>query len=55
MNKLVATKFEDDIVKLSVYYFSRLPIVEKKSWGNRYFARFYGIILVVASAATIYA
>ena len=33
MNKLVAIKFEDDIVKLSVYYFSRLPVIENKSKG----------------------
>ena len=55
MNKLVAINFQTDIVKLSIYYFSRLPIIENKSKGNKVCARFYGIILILASAATIYA
>ena len=55
MNKLVAIKFEDDIVKLSVYYFSRLPVIENKSKGNKVCARFYGVILIVVASVTIFA
>ena len=55
MNKLVAFNLEKDIVKLSIYYFSKLPLIEKKSRCNRLFAKFYGVILIIVSATTIYA
>lgn len=49
---VVAFKFGDDVVKLAVYYFSRLPLVEKKSRCNRACSGFYGIILLLASTIT---
>jgi hypothetical protein len=49
---VVAFKFGDDIVKLTVYYFSRLPLVENKSRCNSLCARFYGIILLMVASAT---
>ena len=55
MNKLVAFNFEVDIVKLAVYYFARLPVIENKSKGNKRFARFYGIALIVVACATLFA
>jgi hypothetical protein len=55
MNRLVKVNFENDIVKLSIYYFSRLPLIENKSRENKLCARFYGVILIIASAATVYA
>lgn len=50
--ELNAFKFGDDIVKLSIYYFSRLPIVENKSRCNRVCARFYGVIIILVATLT---
>jgi len=49
---VVAFKFGDDIVKLAVYYFSRLPLVENKSRCNSICSRFYGIIILLVATLT---
>jgi hypothetical protein len=50
---LVGFKFGDDIVKVSVYYFSQLPLVENKKGCNQACSKFYGIILLLVSLMTL--
>ena len=58
MNKLVASKFNDDIVNLAIYYFSFLPVIETRPYGGqpcrKYLGRFYGLVLLIVSALTIF-
>jgi hypothetical protein len=58
LNKYWASKFDDDIVNLAIFYFSRLPDIETKPYGGRFVrkscGRIYGVILLIASGLTIY-
>ena len=54
---IVAFRFSpphEDIVKVSVFYFSRMPLVEKRGRCNRMCSGFYGVILLAVATATTF-
>ena len=53
MSNIAAIKLGDDIVKVSIYFFSRLPLTENKTKFNRCFSRFFGCVLLLVSMLTI--
>lgn len=53
MSNLVGLCLSDDIVKVSIYYFSRLPMTQSKTKFNRCFGPFYGVILILASILAV--
>ena len=53
MSSILAMRLGDDIVKVSIYYFSRLPLTENKTKFNQCFSRFFGCILLLISTLTI--
>jgi len=53
MSNICGITLGDDIVKVSIYYFSRLPLTENKTKFNRCFSRFYGVVLLLASILAV--
>jgi hypothetical protein len=42
-----------DIVKVSIYYFSRLPLIENKSKTNKRCSGFLGVVYLIVSILTV--
>ena len=49
MNNPTAFKFTDDLVKIAIYYFSKLPAVEQNTTCNRLFGKLFGVVLILES------
>ena len=50
----LGNEHREDIIYTSVFYFSRMPMVENKGKCNRTCSKFYGVILLVAATVTTF-
>jgi len=45
--------FDNSVTKAAIFYFSKLPFIEKKTRINKMCARFYGMMLVFCSVVIV--
>lgn len=51
--EVLGFQFDDSVTKAAIFYFSRLPTIEKKTKFNKACARFYGLTLILFSIGIV--